>query len=226
MRSGNILMLATAVAILAAAPSLALGQTSSEAGPQYPAPAYGWGGPGWGGYGACPMMPPGMMGYGYGPGMMGPGYGPGMGGGMMGPGMMGPGMMGPGYGPGMGMMGGGRMPQMFAMVDQNEDGVVSADEAAALHEAIFAILDADDDGVITQAEHEQAHAGMGYGPAQGGQAARWQQRQAERFQAMDENGDGQVTQAEFMAAGERRFSEADADGDGRVTVWEFRSRRR
>jgi hypothetical protein len=205
------------------------------------------------------MMGPGMM-QGYGPGM-GQGYGPGMMGGMMGQGMMGPGMMGPGmmgpgmmqgYGPGMmgqgyapgmgqgygqGMMGGGGMRPMFAMIDENGDGLVNPDEAASRQESVFAAMDADADGFATQEEHDAAHGGMGpgmgmmgMGAGQGMQASPMLQqmleRRAERFKAMDTDADGRVSQAEFMAAGQARFAEADLDKDGKVTVWEFRTHRR
>ena len=45
----------------------------------------------------------------------------------------------------------------------------------------------------------------------------------ERFEPMDADKNGTVSQAEWMTAGLERFKAADADGDGTVTPWEFRS---
>ncbi len=48
---------------------------------------------------------------------------------------------------------------------------------------------------------------------------------AKRFAAMDKDGDGQVSAAEYFAAAQRRFPAADSNGDSRVTKDELRSRR-
>jgi hypothetical protein len=133
---------------------------------------------------------------------------------------------------------GGGMQQMFALIDENGDGLVNPDEAAGRQEAVFTAMDADADGFVTPEEHDAAHPGMGagmgpgmgmgMGAGQGMQASPMQQQvlaRAERFKAMDTDADGRVSQAEFMAAGQTRFAEADLDKDGQVTVWEFRSRR-
>ena len=42
----------------------------------------------------------------------------------------------------------------------------------------------------------------------------------EMFKAMDQDGNGEVTQAEADAFKAVRFKEADADGDGRITIEE------
>jgi hypothetical protein len=52
--------------------------------------------------------------------------------------------------------------------------------------------------------------------------AAMQARRAARFEALDADGDGTVTKAEFMQAAEAHHAAADADGDGRVTPWEHR----
>jgi hypothetical protein len=49
-----------------------------------------------------------------------------------------------------------------------------------------------------------------------------QARRAARFEALDADGDGTVTKAEFMQAAEAHHAAADADSDGRVTPWEHR----
>lgn len=52
-----------------------------------------------------------------------------------------------------------------------------------------------------------------------------QTRKNERFAAMDPDKTGNVAQAEFIAAGEKRYAEASANKDGKVTPSEFRARR-
>lgn len=189
------------------------------------------------------MMGPGQgMGWqqGWGSGMMGPGMGPGwqqgQGPGMMAPGMMDQGMMGPGtispgagggpmMGPSQGMgQGMGPGPQLgmarspYAMpVDQNRDGMVTAEEAALWHEMIFAALDIDENDALSLEEFAAGH--MGSGARAGGR----QERREARFRELDRNGDGQVTLEEFLDTAATRFQAADRDGDGQVSVWEFRS---
>jgi hypothetical protein len=58
-----------------------------------------------------------------------------------------------------------------------------------------------------------------------GRAGAWHDKMADRFAAMDTDGDGAVSAAEFLADGEARFKEADANGDGTVTVWEYYAQR-
>jgi Ca2+-binding EF-hand superfamily protein len=153
---------------------------------------------------------------------MGPGYG------------MGPGQgsgMGQGYGmaPGYGMRGqqpGMRQFRNRASVDTNDDGIVSNAEAARHFEDAFMTMDADDDGHLTKEEFFAIR--FGSGPAQSrasGVNNRWKERKQKRFAEMDENKDGKITQAEFLAHGKRRFDDADRDKDGKVTAWEFRARR-
>ena len=151
-----------------------------------------------------------------GPGMM-PGWGGGPGPGMMpGWGMMqgwGGGMPGPGM-----MQGRGG----FAPVDQNQDGLVTGEEAAAHAEGVFRLLDLDDDGRLTFDEFLLSRAGFGGGYNQAMQDSA-QARKKARFDPMDANGDGVVTQQEFLIAARTHFEEADVDGNG-VTPWEYRYR--
>lgn len=129
------------------------------------------------------------------------------------------GHMQPGYGPGMmmGQPGRGR----YTMIDANDDGVVSTEEAASAADEVFTAMDADDDGVLTLDEYLSVRMGpqLGYNPDR--QAAQQQQKQ-ERFAALDADTDGAVTKEEFLAAAETHHRGADADGDGTVTPWEHR----
>jgi hypothetical protein len=162
-----------------------------------------------------------MMGQG-----MAPGWQQGQGPGMMGPGAGGGPMMGPGQGMGQGM-GPGQQPPMgptgdlyATLVDRDQDGTITADEAAAWHEAAFAALDADRDGALGTDEFIAGRMGPG------AQAGGRQERRQARFEEMDKTGDGRVTLEEFLDTAAARFQTADRDGDGKVNVWEFRSARR
>lgn len=128
--------------------------------------------------------------------------------------------MGGGFGPGYGMMGGyGR----GALVDTNNDGVISAEEAAASADGVFAAMDADDDGSLTFDEYMAVRFGPQYGYNAQREAA-MQAAKSARFAAMDADKDGKVTQQEFIAAAKGHFDAADADKDGKVSPWEFRGR--
>ena len=115
---------------------------------------------------------------------------------------------------GMGMAG--------RIVDQNSDGVVSADEAAAWHEADFDRMDEDGDGQVSKGEF-LAGGGMRHGQGRGAQY--FTQREA-RFAEIDADKDDAMTLSEYMADTRKRFVAADSDGDGKVSVWEYRGRRR
>lgn len=146
-------------------------------------------GPGWGG----PAQ-------GMGPGMMGQGQWGGQG---MGPGMMdhmssmmpmmmrmhGSMMGGMGMGGGMGMM--GPMGAMTDLFDSDENGVLTADELRAGLTARLEQYDADGDGRLSLEEFEGLHAVM-VRPAM-----------VDRFQALDENGDGAVTGEEITAPADK-----------------------
>lgn len=152
---------------------------------------------------------------------MTPGYGGGPQGGQ--PWGAGTGMMGDGSGPMMGWRdpnapGRGR----FAMMDANEDGTVTAEEAASQADMVFTSMDADDDGSLTVEEFMSVRMGPQDGldaDRQGAMTA----RKAARFDPMDTDTNGTVSKAEFIAASKAHFEAADADGDGKTTPWEIRA---
>jgi Ca2+-binding EF-hand superfamily protein len=122
---------------------------------------------------------------------------------------MGPGMM---NAPGRGR---------FASIDENQDGVVSAEEAASAVDQVFSAMDADDDGILTVEEYLAVRMGPADGRNPARQAARQAAKEA-RFGEMDVNDDGSVSKAEFIDGGKAHFEAADTDKDGKVTPWEMR----
>jgi Ca2+-binding EF-hand superfamily protein len=132
-----------------------------------------------------------------------------------------PGWM-PGRGPGwrnQSMPGRGR----FAMIHANENGTVSAEEAASAADSVFTAMDSDDDGGLTKDEYMSVRMG----PQLGRNPERRSRRQAAkeaRFSEMDGDGDGTVSKEEFMAAAKSHHASADTDGDGQVSPWEHRRR--
>jgi hypothetical protein len=68
---------------------------------------------------------------------------------------------------------------------------------------------ADTSGPAAMPSHEQ-------GQMQGKMHDRMQQR----FTAMDTNGDGNISKAEFQANSDKHFAKMDTDGDGQITPQE------
>ena len=104
--------------------------------------------------------------------------------------------------------GGERMKNALKQMDANDDGAISFDEFRMPEgrDAPEMRMDANDDGEITRDEVSQA-------------ATQRTEEAMARFDEMDADGDGVVTQSE-----RRRFAfnRIDGDGDGQITKSEFR----
>jgi len=55
---------------------------------------------------------------------------------------------------------------------------------------------------------------------QGQMQGKMHERMQERMKAMDTNGDGNISKAEFMANAEKHFQKMDSNGDGQVSAQE------
>ncbi|MGX1499975.1 hypothetical protein ACSSV1_005040 [Labrenzia sp. MBR-25] len=130
-----------------------------------------------------------------------------------------------GFGMGWGMGPNGQMPGRgrFAIIDLNDDGQISDEEAASSALEVFIVMDADDDGELTETEYMTVRMGPGQGWNPERQT-RMQERKKTRFSQMDADKNGTVSRAEFLDSAKEHHMSADADGDGVVTPWEHRRR--
>ncbi|MCA8884239.1 MAG: EF-hand domain-containing protein [Rhodobacteraceae bacterium] len=102
----------------------------------------------------------------------------------------------------------------FATLDQNSDGVVTAEEIAARHQARFADADADGNGTLSR---EELAAGIGKM-----QAERMQQGADRMIARFDKNGDGALSQDELPSGPQDgMLKRLDANNDGQLDQQEF-----
>lgn len=123
-------------------------------------------------------------------------------------------------------------------------------KAQARGEKVFAMIDTNGDGKITEVEFlaaepprrgamggHGAHKGPGMGPGpgrvwmggHGGKGPNWQEMNTELFKALDTNGNGQLSPAEFAKLHEaaqkmmreQAFKRLDSNGDGVLDKTEF-----
>ncbi|MFN7023422.1 MAG: hypothetical protein ACK4QP_02640 [Pseudorhizobium sp.] len=131
-----------------------------------------------------------------------------------------------GYGPwsgrGMGpeMMNGG---SRALIIDQNDDGRISDEEAAAASHDMFVMFDADDDDEITKEEYLALRMGNGPGWNSERQAAMQAKKEA-RFAEMDTDKSCSISRIEFLDTAKAHHRSADTDGDSVISPWEHRQR--
>jgi hypothetical protein len=131
------------------------------------------------------------------------------------------------YGPWSGRgMGPGMTPGFYgraAIIDQNDDGRISDEEAASAAEQVFVFMDTDDDQALTREEYLTVR--MGVGPVWNTERqTAMQARKEARFGEMDADKNGAVSQGEFLNAAKSHHGAADTDGDGLISPWEHRQR--
>jgi Ca2+-binding EF-hand superfamily protein len=103
----------------------------------------------------------------------------------------------------------------FDKLDANHDGVVTLDEYVAAAKALYAQLDTQHNGKVTASE-------IASSPRAQERAVHVADRLVKH---MDTNGDGVVSQDEFLAAAKTRFARIDKDADGFIDAGEVTARR-
>ncbi|AOZ68915.1 hypothetical protein LPB142_05940 [Rhodobacter xanthinilyticus] len=101
-------------------------------------------------------------------------------------------------------------PPSFQSLDADGNGALSRQEFLAIRQAVFVRADRDGSQSLEAAEFEAAQAAISGGAPARGQG----------FAALDRNGDGRVTLAEFTA-NTPGFDRADRDGNGTLSPAEF-----
>lgn len=101
----------------------------------------------------------------------------------------------------------------FDSLDRDDNGWLTSREFAQTARRSFVAADLNRDAKLSQSEIEtfiaRASAALARGAAD------------RRRSALDQDGDGRITQAEFIAARERAMTVRDANGDGAVAFEEF-----
>jgi hypothetical protein len=110
------------------------------------------------------------------------------------------------------------------IIDANNDGVISEDEAASLAERFYMRMDRDRDGKVTEAEFTAfPRAKRGWFNWSQAETDAVMKVRKDRFAALDANKDTTLDKTEFFADAKAKLTAADTDKDGKVTPWEFRA---
>ncbi|MEO5365255.1 MAG: hypothetical protein H7831_02655 [Magnetococcus sp. WYHC-3] len=100
--------------------------------------------------------------------------------------------------------------RMFPQMDANQDGKVTAAEHESFHNRHFQDSDGNKDGFLDSTEMEMQ------------MLQRMKERIVQRMKALDQDGDGRLSAAEFNAKRQpERFLRHDRDGDGAVSLEEM-----
>lgn len=104
---------------------------------------------------------------------------------------------------------------IFARMDVDRDGRVSAQEHAMGSRGMFVAMDANKDERVTAAEMTAAQAKITGESDAGGMTS------AEKIKVVDGDGDGVLTAAEHAAGSKALFEKMDRNNDGRLSRREF-----
>jgi Ca2+-binding EF-hand superfamily protein len=109
-----------------------------------------------------------------------------------------------------------RAATVVARLDKTGDGYITKEEFLAAATKRFARLDKDSNGKLTLDELSAGR--LGHAPRPGSQRAQFAQQ---RFDKLDANHDGVVTQDEYLAAATAMYRQFDVQDNGKVTAREI-----
>lgn len=112
-----------------------------------------------------------------------------------------------------------RAQQLFPLFDIDRDGTIARQEFTSIRDTLFAPIDRNHDGVLSRDEF--VLRGDDPGPTYSAREEQLRAFRAHQFAALDADGDGRVTRAEYDAFGVAQFDGLDDDGDGRLDQAEF-----
>jgi Ca2+-binding EF-hand superfamily protein len=110
----------------------------------------------------------------------------------------------------------------FKLMDTNGDGKISRAEHAAGAQTMFAKMDANNDGIVTADEMNASHP-----ETKSSKLKFWEKKDkeemsaAEKISVIDTNGDGRISRAEHEAGSEKMFTKMDTNDDGFLSREEF-----
>lgn len=114
---------------------------------------------------------------------------------------------------------GARLEKMLERIDTDQSGSISFEEFASRGNERFTKRDADGDGIITQEERDAARAALSSKKQK--RQARMEEMAERRLQEIDTNSDGSISRAEHDAHQKTLFNRLDEDGSGDVSQAEF-----
>jgi Ca2+-binding EF-hand superfamily protein len=108
------------------------------------------------------------------------------------------------------------MPSQFIGIDRNADNMVSREEARDYRQRYFDSLDENSDGIVEFEEYVKAKNLRSAVANTGAEV-----KVTEEYAEADQNSDTKLTPEEFFAVGDKRFNLLDTDKDGFVSQKEF-----
>jgi EF hand len=134
-----------------------------------------------------------------------------------------------GFGPAASALAGGEgkeagfVEREMKMMDTNGDNQVSVEEHATGSRTMFARMDADKDGKVTAVEMAAGHERVTGEKATGEKAQKAQMKASEKIKTCDTDNDGAMTETEHTSCARMMFGRMDTDKDGQLSRTELTS---